>query len=103
MAEDTPNSQPAAATKPRLEHSEASKQITEGASDCKDCGNPPLGIVQPRHIAGIGATEIYEVGCIVCRDHRALAPTREEAVRKWNAREFLAPPPAQPESAPAAD
>lgn len=56
---------------------------TEGATPCEDCGNMPIGIKQPV-AAGSVVLSYYEIGCVVCRDHKAKAQTREEAVDNWN-------------------
>jgi hypothetical protein len=80
---------------------EQSKLIA-GAQPCADCGNLPHGIVQPRGVPGFGVIDTYEIGCLTDRDHRAVDLTREGAVKKWNARDFLPskdeakPPEAQP-------
>jgi hypothetical protein len=55
----------------------------EGAEPCPTCENPPIGIKHDDKVA-----MAYEVGCAHCRDHRAVARTREEAVEKWNAGEY---------------
>lgn len=66
-------------------------RIIEGAEPCEDCGNLPHGIVQQRGVPGFGIIDTYEIGCLTDRDHRAVAVKREDAVKKWNAREFLPP------------
>jgi hypothetical protein len=67
-----------------------SARLSEGAKKCKDCGNAPHGMEQQGALGGRVIT-YYEVGCLVCRDHRAQGQTREEAVKNWNAGEFLPP------------
>lgn len=70
---------------------EASDKISTGAEPCKDCGNVPHGMALPRAVAGLGTFDVYVVGCLVCRDHRAMGKTPEEAVEKWNAGDYMAP------------
>lgn len=62
--------------------------IIEGAKPCADCGNLPIGLIQSAN-TGKMVFEYYEVGCANCRDHRAQAQTREEAVDAWNQGKFI--------------
>src|SRR5688572_27209523 len=66
---------------------ELSDGISEGSNSCPDCGAMPIGL---RHIHvsfpnGV-KREIhsFEVGCPVCKDHRSLGETPQEAVAAWN-------------------
>lgn len=64
-----------------------SAMICNGAVPCPDCGNMPHGMKQPLKV-GNEIFTVFEVGCVVCSDHRARGLTREEAVQKWNAGEY---------------
>lgn len=52
-----------------------SDYITSGANPCPTCGELPHGIHQPTR---------YEVGCLNCRNTRAIGITRKNAVDNWN-------------------
>jgi len=65
--------------------------LIAGCNPCPDCGNMPHAIVQPRGVPGFGVIDTYEIGCLVDRDHRAVGLKREDAVKKWNAQDFLPP------------
>lgn len=62
--------------------------ITEGALPCEDCGNPPIGLTQQGAISNMVFT-YYEIGCSVCKDKRAQAQTREDAVSNWNNNNYI--------------
>lgn len=71
---------------------ELSGAICEGAKDCPDCGGRPVGlrhihVIVPRNLK----TFTFEVGCVACKDHRALGPSPAEAVAAWNRGEYLPP------------
>ncbi len=74
----------------KAQRAEASGQLTQGAKKCPDCGNMPHGLKQPRSVAGLPQFELVEIGCLVCRNHRAFGSTREEAVQSWNGKKYLA-------------
>jgi hypothetical protein len=68
-----------------------SDTVAEGGKPCPGCDLPPMGMVQPRG---------YELGCSgSCKDRRAVAGSREEAVEKWNGESYL-PPKAAPQDEP---
>lgn len=57
---------------------EVSDMITEGAEDCPDCGNPPVGLFHD------GTARPFEIGCVVDRNHRVRESLPEDAVERWN-------------------
>jgi hypothetical protein len=64
-------------------HTELSAAIAEGASLCPSCGNRPHGMRQ-EFTAGREVIHGFEIGCLKCRDHRAVGFDRDNAVKKWN-------------------
>jgi hypothetical protein len=58
-----------------------SAQICRGAEPCAVCGNPPIGLIQPRP----GGQDIFEIGCSVCLNRKAKSVDRKTAVLCWNA------------------
>jgi hypothetical protein len=70
--------------------SELSTALTHGANPCSECGNMPHGIKQNAAVKNMPIS-IYEIGCLVCRDRRAQAVTREGAVENWNNEIYIAP------------
>jgi len=64
---------------------EISQEITAGAKNCPDCGNPPHGIFHD------GTPNPFEIGCVHCRDHRVRGALPEDAVEDWNAGKYLPP------------
>jgi len=65
-----------------------SSAIVRGANACPDCENLPVGIQQPAVIRGQHVST-FEVGCVVCHDHRAFGLTLDDAVANWNASKYL--------------
>lgn len=64
--------------------------ITDGAKPCRKCGAAPHGMVHPAFVKG-QARAVYEVGCLPCKNLRALDLLPELAVERWNAQDFEAP------------
>jgi hypothetical protein len=62
-----------------------SAEITDGAKNCPDCGNVPHGIFHD------GTPNPFEIGCLLCRDHRVRGALPEDAVEDWNAGKYLPP------------
>lgn len=60
-------------------------ELTEGAKNCPDCGNPPHGIFHD------GTPNPFEIGCLSCRDHRVRGTLPEDAVEDWNAGKYMPP------------
>lgn len=58
-----------------------SAQICRGAEPCSACGNPAIGLIQPRP----GGQDIFEIGCSVCLNRKAKSVDRKTAVLCWNA------------------
>lgn len=69
-------------------NSDLAALITEGAEPCEHCGGHPHGIVQAVPVKGV-AMPYFEVGCLVCPDHRAQGFAPEQAVEQWNAENYL--------------
>jgi hypothetical protein len=95
---------------------ELSSAIAEGAEVCKQCSQPPMGMLKtPSYYnQGVEVPPVFEVGCVFCppivvensirgvamkidgnvrkvlrRSVSARANTPADAVRKWNASEFV--------------
>lgn len=62
--------------------------ITDGAVDCPKCGERPHGIFHD------GTPNPFEIGCIGCGNMRVREALPEDAVEKWNKKEYLPPRPA---------
>lgn len=79
--------------------------ISDGANAC-ECGNHPMGMIKtPAYYdqqRGVDIPAVFEVGCVFCspvlveteagprrRSYSARAITAAEAVRKWNAGEWV--------------
>jgi|SRR3954452_174542 hypothetical protein len=71
---------------------ELSDAISEGAKDCPGCGKRPHGM--RRTEATLRTPEVWEIGCLGCPPKNgvrfcARGATREQAIKKWNAGEFV--------------
>jgi hypothetical protein len=62
--------------------------ICSGAEPCETCGGSPSSLVQQVALKG-ELVDYYEVGCIVCPDHRAQGFAPGQAVEKWNEMRYL--------------
>ncbi len=92
------------------------EHLAKGADTCSNCGNDVIGMVKTpvyTNRDGVEMPAVYEVGCIVCppfwvdseagddvtldgkkakikrRSYSARAVSVKEAVRKWNAGEWI--------------
>jgi len=62
--------------------------LIKGAGVCPECGNKPHGLIQPVAVEGI-KLKLYEVRCLVHFNNRARGITIEEAVKKWNNKDYM--------------
>lgn len=96
-------------------YKELSAYVSNGAEPCKNCGQPPMGMLKtPAHQHnGIDLPDTWEVGCVFCapflverpdgkairvegntvnvkrRSYSARAFSPESTVKRWNAGEFV--------------
>ena len=70
---------------------ELSSTISDGAEPCPDCGTLPHGMLLRPAVLSEKRPATYEVGCLVCRNHRAIGWTPELAVEAWNNGDYLPP------------
>lgn len=67
-----------------------SETITDGANLCPECDGKPHGMVHEMAVKG-ESRPIYEIGCLPCKDVRAIDLLPELALERWNAGSFEAP------------
>lgn len=65
--------------------------LIAGAEPCEGCEQLPIGLVQQIDVKG-EPVDYFEVGCAgACMNKRAQGFTRDQAVEKWNAEQYLKP------------
>ena len=70
---------------------ELSSTISDGAKPCPNCGNLPHGMLLRPAVPIEKRPATYEVGCLGCRNHRAIGWSPELAVDAWNKEDYLPP------------
>ena len=70
---------------------EVNEALTDGAKECPDCGNMPVGMFHD------GTPKPFQLGCPPCGNKRVRGVLPEDVVEDWNAGNYL--PPRQPGTA----